>query len=541
MKNNIVLTGIMGAGKTTVGKALADILTDYVFIDADDVITQKEGMSISDIFEQKSEDYFRKLEKEVLKELSEKEGIILALGGGAFENEENRTNLKKNGHVFYLKGSVDELFNRIKNETGRPMLKDKNPKNKLADLLKIREPNYLKADFIIDTDFKKINEIAEEIKQMVLKKLKPKEEILSINIPPTNGKSYNIYINNDNFSDLKKILDNETLGKKRLVVFSEKVYKLYGKFLKFNKSETYVLKDGEKYKNIKSYEKIIKKMIDLKMSRKDILIAIGGGVIGDMVGFAAATYMRGIDFIQVPTTLLACVDSSVGGKTAIDMPNGKNYAGAFYQPKAVYINTNFLKTLDEKQYKSGFGEVIKYAFIEKSCGAETYYDLLTCFEANRGKYINRDMDFLTEVIKMCLELKSAVVSHDEKEKGLRKILNLGHTFGHALEEETKYKRYTHGFAVVQGLMYIFNYALQNGLCSRKYYDEAFTLMNIYGFEPDSFLFVNRKHTIEYMFSDKKADSNGVTLIVPTKEGEVTTELVNDPKKLNFDAKYKQHD
>ncbi len=363
------------------------------------------------------------------------------------------------------------------------------------------------------------------------------EQTLTINIPSAEAKSYNIYINDDNFKSLRRNLDKETEGRKRLVVFSERVYELYGRVLGFEKSETFVLKDGEKYKNIKSYEKIIKKMIALKLSRKDMIIAIGGGVVGDMAGFAAATYMRGIEFIQVPTTLLACVDSSVGGKTAIDMPNGKNFVGAFYQPKAVYINTNFLRSLDIKQYKSGFGEVIKYAFIEKSCRANEYYNLLTCLEANSEKYVHRDMEFLTEVIKICLELKSAVVSQDEKEHGLRKILNLGHTFGHALEEETKYKRYTHGYAVVQGLMFIFNYALKNGFCERKYYDEAFTLMNIYGFEPDKFRFVNKARTLNYMKTDKKSSNGGITFIVPTKEGEVTTHTVDDVKNIEFDVEY----
>ena len=202
------------------------------------------------------------------------------------------------------------------------------------------------------------------------------EPTLTVNIPQTEGKSYPIYIDNEDITTLKTRLDEETKDTKRLVIFSEKVYKIYGKTLGFDKSEIFVMKDGEDKKNLKYYEKIIKKAISLKLSRKDTIIAIGGGVVGDMAGFVASSYMRGINFIQVPTTLLACVDSSVGGKTAIDMPHGKNYVGAFYQPKAVYINVNFLKTLDNKQYKSGFGEIIKYGFIEKSCNANENYNLL---------------------------------------------------------------------------------------------------------------------------------------------------------------------
>ena len=343
---------------------------------------------------------------------------------------------------------------------------------------------------------------------------------LKVNIAETKASQYPIYINSNPISELKKELDTKTSGKKRLIIFSEKVYKLYKKELNFNQSEIFVLKDGENQKNIKNYAKIINKAISLRLSRKDIIIAIGGGVVGDMAGFVASTYMRGIEFLQVPTTLLACVDSSVGGKTAIDMPHGKNFVGAFYQPKAVYINLNFLKTLNEKQYKSGFGEVIKYAFIEKSCNHQEYFNLLDILKNNISSYKSRDLEFLENIIKICLELKSAVVSQDEKEKGLRKILNLGHTFGHALEEETKYRRFTHGHAVIYGLMYIFNYALEHNLCDKKYYDEAFTLLNVYEYEPNKLLFINPKHVINYMKTDKKSSNDIITFIVPTKIGEV---------------------
>lgn len=361
---------------------------------------------------------------------------------------------------------------------------------------------------------------------------------LKVNISETKASQYPIYINSNPISELKKELDTKTSGKKRLIIFSEKVYKLYKKELNFNKSEIFVLKDGENQKNIKNYAKIINKTISLKLSRKDIIIAIGGGVVGDMAGFVASTYMRGIEFLQVPTTLLACVDSSVGGKTAIDMPHGKNFVGAFYQPKAVYINLNFLKTLDEKQYKSGFGEVIKYAFIEKSCNHKEYFNLLEILKNNISSYKSRDLEFLENIIRICLELKSAVVNQDEKEKGLRKILNLGHTFGHALEEETKYKRFTHGHAVIYGIMYIFNYALEHNLCDKKYYDEAFTLLNVYEYEPDKLLFINPKHVINYMKTDKKSSNDIITFIVPTKTGEVV-EIQEENVSENYSINYKK--
>ena len=189
---------------------------------------------------------------------------------------------------------------------------------------------------------------------------------LSVNLKEKE-KNYPIYINNNDLSALKNSILEEINNKNYIVVFNEKVHKLYSKILDFPKDKVFILKDGEREKNHKNYFKILNFALQKKLKREDAFIAIGGGVVGDLTGFAAATYMRGINFIQVPTTLLAATDSSVGGKVAINSDYGKNLIGAFYQPKAVFINVNFLKTLDDRQFKSGLGEVLKYSFIENSC------------------------------------------------------------------------------------------------------------------------------------------------------------------------------
>ena len=193
-------------------------------------------------------------------------------------------------------------------------------------------------------------------------------QILKVQI--RDNKEYPIEISDDSFAKLNQELYEATRGQKRLVVMSKKVYNLYFNELNFSEEEVFVLKDGEKEKNYKNYLKIMKRAIERVLTRNDVMIAVGGGVVGDITGFVASTYMRGIDYIQVPTTLLSAVDSSVGGKTAIDLAEAKNIIGTFYQPKAVYININFLETLDKRQFMSGMGEVLKYAFIEESC----YYE-----------------------------------------------------------------------------------------------------------------------------------------------------------------------
>lgn len=328
-----------------------------------------------------------------------------------------------------------------------------------------------------------------------------------------NEKSYPIFIDADEISILREKILSYTRGKKVVVVISEKVEKLYGKLLGFEKHEKFILKDGEKEKNFVNYQKIIDFALKNKLSRKDAIIAIGGGVVGDMAGFAAASYMRGIDFIQVPTTLLACVDSSVGGKVGINTKYGKNLVGAFYQPKAVIINLNFLKSLDMKQLKTGLGEVVKYSFIEKSCLADNEFNLTNILNDNFDKILNLDLKTMKEIILACITLKISVVQKDEKEGNLRRILNFGHTYGHAVEKITNYKKYTHGEAVVKGMLFAFDLAVKKGLIDKNYDFFAKDLIKKFNFQeiPDYDL----AKMIELMKTDKKSFDGSVTFILPT--------------------------
>lgn len=348
-----------------------------------------------------------------------------------------------------------------------------------------------------------------------------------VQIPQDNLKSYPIYIDKEPVSDLAKKLNALTSERRRLIVISSKVYKLYKKDFNFAEEEVFVLKDGEDQKNMKNYLKIIEKAIELGLSRKDTIIAIGGGVVGDLAGFAAATYMRGIGFIQVPTTLLAFVDSSVGGKTGLDLPGAKNYVGAFYQPDKVFINLNFILTLDKKQILSGYGEILKYAFIEASCKADKSHLLIEFLSIAADRILDNNMNLIERLIKICLELKISVVTKDETESGLRKVLNFGHTLGHALETITNYKKFTHGEAVVYGMMFAFNYALEIKMINQTYYNLAFDLFDRYGFKPIKNFKYNKEKLVEIMKYDKKANQGKITLILPDKKGSVTELEIDD--------------
>ncbi len=349
-----------------------------------------------------------------------------------------------------------------------------------------------------------------------------KSNILTINIPEKSSYSYPIIIGQD--MDYSGYIKEYTKAGKILVVTNRTIFSLYEKKLKSENMHYVVLEDGEEYKNFDSLKKIIDAAIEYRLERRDCMVAFGGGVIGDITGFAAAIYLRGIDFIQIPTTLLAQVDSSVGGKVAINHEKGKNLIGAFYQPRAVFADINLLKTLDIRQLKTGLAEVLKYAFIEKSCGAALnyrFYDFLDAYDSN---IFELDYDILEKLILICCTLKASVVEKDETEKGLRAILNFGHTFAHAIENLTNYTKYTHGEAVAAGMLMASKLALKLNLIDRNYFVNINSLINKYELVPEMPEFDKDKF-FDAMRLDKKADADKIRFILP--DSDFSVKMVTD--------------
>ena len=247
---------------------------------------------------------------------------------------------------------------------------------------------------------------------------------------------------------------------KKLIPKSKKVY-------------IYSLPAGEKSKSLKSFNLILENLASLKFDRTDCLIALGGGMVGDITGFVASSYLRGIDFIQIPTTLLSQVDSSVGGKTAINISQGKNLVGAFYNPKKVFISLSYLQTLSEKEYRSGLGEVVKYAFILNK-------RLHRILKSNSNLVLSRNLKVLEEVIYESIKTKSKIVTKDEKENGVRALLNFGHTFGHAIEAKNNYKGVSHGEAVVLGMIIASEISYLENYITKKELEEIKNLITSLG-------------------------------------------------------------
>lgn len=267
----------------------------------------------------------------------------------------------------------------------------------------------------------------------------------------------------------------------------------------------HVIPEGETSKSIKEYVKILDKLAELKFDRSDQMIALGGGVVGDITGFAASSYLRGISFIQIPTTLLAQVDSSVGGKTAINIKQGKNLVGAFYNPELVLISTSFLDTLSDKQFKSGLGEVFKYSLL----GNKKIKKIL---ESSSDKILNKDPIVLGEIIKESIKTKAAIVTKDEKENGLRAILNLGHTFGHAIEGCMNFKGVTHGQAVVYGIQIVARISFLEGLIKKEDYQKIDRTLSLLKLRTDfsQFKYSDLK---KFIYNDKKISGGKLNLIL----------------------------
>ena len=279
----------------------------------------------------------------------------------------------------------------------------------------------------------------------------------------------------------------------------------------------FVFPAGEESKNASVYLELLNFLAEHQITRSDCLIALGGGVVGDLTGFASATYLRGIPYIQVPTTLLAAVDSSVGGKTAIDLPAGKNLCGAFYQPRLVLCDTDTLNTLPAHIFRDGCAEVIKYGIL---------YDP-EFFEYLRKNGLNFHRE---SVIARCVELKRDVVAQDEFDTGARMKLNLGHTIGHGIEAKSEF-RISHGKAVSIGMAIIARAAAKYGYCTEKTKDQILAVLHAFGL-PTETEYANEE-LFAYTLSDKKRDSGNVNLIIPTAIGDcrITPTPVNELKPL----------
>ncbi len=447
----LALTGFMGSGKTTVGDKAAELL-GWRFIDLDAEIVATEGVSIEAFFADKGEAAFRARESQLLATLlsnrTDDGGLLVALGGGTLESDEAATLLRGRGGVAYLEIAPAIAWSRARG-TGRPLAREQ---REFEDLLAGRQTRYEEvADWVVPVGGRTVAELAKDIVEIVRVAGRQRAGMWGRRTIST-GRSSLIMGGSGSLSCLERLATTAGEEGRRLFVFTdENVIRLWGDGVLSHLGEVslrpdpLVLPPGERSKSVSSLKRCWDWLAEQGARRDDIAVALGGGVIGDLAGFTASTYHRGISLWQIPTSLLAQVDSSIGGKTAVNLEAGKNLAGSFYQPDVVVIDPMTLQTLPDREYASGLGEVIKYGLLHSQ-------GLLNRLEDEADAVVARERGVMSDLVKTCVGYKARVVEGDELDRGGRAVLNLGHTVAHALEVTGGYGAIRHGRAVALGTL-----------------------------------------------------------------------------------------
>ena len=464
---SVVLVGMMGAGKSSVGKRLAARL-GLPFVDADAEIEAGAQLTIPEIFERFGETYFREGERKVIARLLGGGPQVLAAGGGAFMNKTTRDNIAAHGVSIWLKPDVEVLFARVRKKTNRPLLKTADPEGTLRRLLEERSPTYALADITIESREGPHDMVVE----MALRRL---DETLSAAAKPSaterrrvevplGSRAYSILIGPGLIDEAGAEIARLAPGAKCAIVSDANVAPLYLGRLTASldkaglRSAPIVCPPGEATKSYAEFARVSDALIEARIERRDVVVALGGGVVGDLAGFCAASLRRGVRFVQIPTTLLAQVDSSVGGKTGINSPHGKNLVGAFHQPSLVLADSKTLDTLSEREFRAGYAEVVKYGLI----GNRNFFEFLEA----KWRNVFAGGPARAQAIATSCAAKARIVVADETEQAERALLNLGHTFGHAFENLTRYDstRLIHGEGVAVGIAAAFRFSRFLGLC-----------------------------------------------------------------------------
>ncbi|MCX7681944.1 MAG: 3-dehydroquinate synthase [Anaerolineae bacterium] len=433
--DNLVITGFMGTGKSVVGREVARRL-GRPYVDMDAVLEERAGKPIVRIFAEEGEPAFRRMESELCAELCRQRGLVIATGGGTLVDQTNRALMMESGTVICLNATPDEILRRVGHSSRRPLLNVPDPRAEIERLLEIRRQAYASIPWQIDTTGLPLEEVVRRVLGLA------QTITLTVHYP---GGTYPVYIGTGLLEHIGGVVRSTGAAESSrvAVVSNTTVAPLYGAPVEESlrmaglRPFSCILPDGEQYKTLATVTRLYDMFLDGELGRADTVLALGGGVIGDIAGFAAATFMRGVRFVQLPTTLLAMVDASVGGKTGVDLPQGKNLVGAFKQPEAVLMDTAVLATLPVAELRSGMAEVIKHGLIAAP-------HLLAELEAG-GRAIGPSH------IAEALRVKIAIVEADPFEQGRRAVLNLGHTLGHGLERLSGYTM-RHGEAVSIGMV-----------------------------------------------------------------------------------------
>ena len=526
------LIGPSGSGKSAVGRLLADRL-NKPFLDSDALVEEQCGQRIAAIFEREGEAYFRECESRALLDATRRyDSAVIATGGGIVTRQENRALLRSAGTCIYLSVQPEVALARLDAQRAeaaergaapeiRPLLAGSDPLARLRNLLTARAQWYEDAHVTFVTDEKSVEQVVQEIIAMLISagEIATDPHLLSVKRVHI-GAGYNVVIDWGGLGRLGANLKMLNLPPRVFLITDQHVGSLYAPTLSGQlmtsgfDPELLTIPAGEASKSQQQLNAIYDWLIERRAERGEAIIALGGGVVGDLAGYAAATYLRGVPLVQVPTSLLAQVDSAIGAKTGINHAGGKNLIGAFYHPRLVLVDPATLLTLPARERTEGWAEVVKYGMILDA-------NLFARLEAEADelrRFVHPSAQLLCQIIGRAIELKLSVIEQDEREQGLRALLNYGHTVGHALESVSGYGALLHGEAVSLGMVVAAAIAVQAGMFSKAAMTRQNKLLKALGL-PTAYAGSARAAAIlAAMQHDKKVVNKQVRWVMPRRIG-----------------------
>jgi shikimate kinase/3-dehydroquinate synthase len=514
MSERVFLSGPMGSGKSQVAKALAQLWGESA-VDLDQRIEQRAAASVAEIFERRGEHGFRAIERETLEQVLAEGARVVALGGGTVTQASVRRRLLAEGTLITLRAPLATLCARVGAGEGRPLLRGEDVSARLAGVLAERAAAYAECHAEIDTDGRDLPSIAQDVDSVVSD---------APIVVPLGLRTYRVEV----APGVRHLAPVRARGAARgsqvVVVTDSGVEEPWAARVRSALAEAGYqvvavrLEAGEQHKNIHSIERIWDAALDARIDRDALVLAVGGGVVGDMAAFAASTILRGLALGQLPTTLLSMVDSAVGGKTGIDRPQGKNLIGSFFQPRFVLCDVETLTTLPLAERRSGLAEVVKSAWLDSEAS-------VALLERRAEDLLAGDLEATGEAVRMSIKLKARIVTEDERETGVRATLNLGHTLGHAIEAASGFVGLRHGEAVALGMVAAFRLAERLGGGSADASQRMTGLLRRLGLPTDLDRHLDER-TLGFMHADKKRTGGKVRFIVPGAPGQTEVQALS---------------
>jgi shikimate kinase/3-dehydroquinate synthase len=521
--SRIFLVGFSGTGKSAVGRRVARLL-GWEFVDEDEYIVERFGMAVEQIFANEGEEGFRRREREAIDELATRDKVVVSGGGGVMLQESCRSTMLDAGFVVTLEARPETIFARLTAAVGepgaegmvRPMLDaGGDPMGRIASLKRERQWAYALAEWTVATDSLSVEQAAHEVVRAWRRAGRAAtfqgDPLLAATVTVETG-VYPVLVGWDMLEAQlgERLLEAGVTGRAFIICDSNVVHP-YGRAAQRSIHKAgievglFTFPAGEASKSLETAAVIYQWLAERRVERRDAIIAVGGGVVGDLAGFIAATYLRGIKLVQVPTSLTAMVDSSIGGKTAVDLPAAKNLVGAFYHPEFVLTDASALLTLPARALREGWGEALKH-------GLALDADLVEIYESKAEALLALEPELTAEVVARNAAVKARIVTEDEREtSGLRMLLNYGHTMGHGVEAAAGYNAYLHGEAVAVGMTGAARLGMAFGITPADLVERQALLLKRFGL-PDSYTGVEPNRVLEAMSRDKKISAGQISWV-----------------------------